>query len=281
MKALSYDYVLFIDEAGDDGLTKVRPLDPEGSSEWLVISGLLVRAEDEPSCRTWLDRLRSDIGAVQAGTLHFRKLSPSKQLRAAEILAGLPVRAFVVCSNKKNMRGHRNDRAAAAGGKQYFYNWIVRILMERVTEFCVSSSLKKRGRIGKIKVIFSARGGHSYGQTKAYWELLRVKGRPLLAYRQMRFEALSFNLVDYVPHYMEAGLQLADILASAFYQAVETSSPRWSAASAKALKPVMAASAGEVRDTGVVLQPHRIDQIGLSYDQQDIFCHYGYEFRVR
>ena len=57
MEELPYDYVLFIDEAGDDGLTRVKPIDPDGASEWLVISGVLVRAEDEGQTRErWLRR---------------------------------------------------------------------------------------------------------------------------------------------------------------------------------------------------------------------------------
>src|SRR5215211_7450836 len=30
-------YIAYIDEAGDPGLTRVRPQDPNGSSEWLVL----------------------------------------------------------------------------------------------------------------------------------------------------------------------------------------------------------------------------------------------------
>jgi hypothetical protein len=275
----NYDYVLYIDEAGDDGLTRVRPIDENGSSEWLVISGLLVRAEDETHCREWLDELREDIDALQSMTLHFRRLSPTKQQRAAHMLGDLPVRAFTVCSNKKNMRGHKNERAATIGGKQWFYNWVVRIMMERATNFVAVNSVNKLGRISKMKVVFSARGGHSYSQTKAYWEWERAKGKPYLSRHRIDFRVLSFNLVDYVPHYMHAGLQLADIVASAFYASVETSSSRWSTTSAEALRPIMATTGREISDTGLVLQPHTINDIGLSEDQRKIFKFYGYKFR--
>lgn len=278
MSSDPYDYVLFIDEAGDDGLARVKPIDPDGSSEWLVVAGLLVRADNEGTCREWLETIRADIRAHQSGTLHFRKLSPAKQHRAAMMLSEHPIRAFIVCSNKKNMRRHQNQRAEAVGGKQWFYNWVVRILMERVTGYCLSNSVRKLGRPGKIKVLFSARGGHSYGQTKAYWEWLRAGGMPYLAKHQIRFECLSFGLVDYVPHYMHAGLQLADIAASAFYQSVETSSPRWSTQPARSLAKIMATSKGLVADTGLVLQPHRINTIGLSAEQKMIFQHYGFDF---
>lgn len=41
----NHDYVLFIDEAGDDGLKRMKPIDANDSSEWLVIAGL---AENAP-----------------------------------------------------------------------------------------------------------------------------------------------------------------------------------------------------------------------------------------
>ena len=151
--------------------------------------------------------------------------------------------------------------------------------LERVTNYCLKNSIRKLGRPGKVKVLFSVRGGHSYGQTKAYWEWLRASGRPFLDKHQIKFEVLSFGLVDYEPHYMHAGLQLADIVASAFYQAVETNSAKWSTEPAKALGKAMASSDGTITDTGLVIQPHRIDDIGLSMDQKQIFIHYGYQFR--
>jgi len=33
-------FVVFIDEAGDPGLSPRRPIDPSGSSEWLTIGGV-------------------------------------------------------------------------------------------------------------------------------------------------------------------------------------------------------------------------------------------------
>ncbi|WP_193668099.1 DUF3800 domain-containing protein [Paracoccus kondratievae] len=277
MSSIEYDYVLFIDEAGDDGLKRVKPIDKDGSSEWLVLSGLLVRAEDEGRCRQWLDNIRTDIDALQSSVLHFSKLSPSKRRRAAVMLSELPVRCFSVCSNKKNMRGYNNPRAAKAGSRQWFYNWILRVLMERATSFCLENSMRKFGRPSKMKVLFSSRGGHSYGQTKAYWEKLRIGGRPKLDKRQIRFEVLSYQLVDYVPHYYHAGLQLADICASAFYQAVDTSSTRWTIDNAKALTPIVAKSNGAFADTGIVLLPAEIDA-DLTSEQKLIFRHFGYTF---
>ena len=40
-------YIVYIDEAGDPGLAKVRPLDPNGASEWLTLGAVVIRARVE------------------------------------------------------------------------------------------------------------------------------------------------------------------------------------------------------------------------------------------
>ena len=40
-----YGYIAFIDEAGDPGLNRVRPIDENGASEWLVLSAVVMRAK--------------------------------------------------------------------------------------------------------------------------------------------------------------------------------------------------------------------------------------------
>lgn len=276
----SYEYVLYVDEAGDDGLKKVRPIDPDGSSEWLCIGALLVRVNNEKSVVDWVKDIRRDIAAIQGPVLHFRDLSPTKRLRACAMVADLPARGFVVCSNKKNMRGYNNERAAERGGKQWYYNFCVRLLMERVTELCHDDSVDKYGAPRTVKVVFSKRGGHSYGQTKAYWELLKNQaagGTTFLNKREIKHQVLRFGLVDYVPHYQDAGLQLADVIASAFFQGVETSGMKWDPAPAQALTKVMFKKRSIVADHGVVLMPS-VAKARLSVEQQQLFLHYGYRF---
>lgn len=276
-----YEYVLYIDEAGDDGLKRVRPLDDTGASEWLVISGVLVRQNNEVSVVDWVRDIRADINARQGPALHFRNLSPTKKKRACELIIEKPVVCFAVCSNKKNMRGHSNERAARMGGKQWFYNFCVRFLMERVTDLCLRDSRKKYGEHRNIKVIFSQRGGHSYGQTKAYWEHLKAQSVAKTTFLDrwvIRHEVLRFGLVDYVPHTSNAGLQLADAVASAFYQACDTLDVKNDPEPAKLLKDKMARSGGSAADYGVVLQPTPPSKANLTPEQQKIFTFYGYDF---
>ena len=134
-----------------------------------------------------------------------------------------PVRIFTVASNKKNMRRHQNERAGKIPSKQWFYNWLVRILMERLTDWCLRYSQKHKLPRRHVKLMFSQSGGHSYSQTAAYHELLKVQGQSGTYLKKWvpRSEVMSMHLVEAHPHYAFAGLQLADIAASSFYQAVD------------------------------------------------------------
>lgn len=275
-----YGYVLFIDEAGDDGLTRVQPIDESGGSEWLVIAGTLVRAIHEDDTVEWVREIREQIGATQGPALHYRRLPYFKKVAACLIAGEKPCRSFVVLSNKKNMRGYDNARAARRGGRQWFYNYCVRLLLERATDFCTNHSIAN-GNNPVVKVVFSRRGGHSYPQTKAYLELLKAQASANSTYlkkRQIRHEALRFNLIEYVPHYQVAGLQLADILASAFYQAVNPAAGSWSTDPAWAFRRVIARENGEASDYGIVLQPTPPARAALTADQKKVFQQYGYEF---
>jgi len=109
-------YIAYIDEAGDPGLTRVRPIDPNGASEWLALGAIVVRAESEPEIVQWVRDIRHEIKAHQGPDLHYRKLSSERKVKVCERVASLKLRSFALLSNKKNMRGYRNKVAEAYPG---------------------------------------------------------------------------------------------------------------------------------------------------------------------
>lgn len=280
---MEYEYIAYIDEAGDPGLNKVRPIDEKGATEWMNISCVLVRKPNFGKEAVWLNDTLKDIGVHQRTDLHFRDLSPTRKRRVCGILASLPVRCFVVSSNKKNMRQYNNSRAAKAGSKQWFYNWIARILIERVTHYVEGHSIKNYGEPKKIKFVFSQRGGHSYNQTESYHSLLAAQSISDTAFLRKwvpKWSVMGPKLVEAVPHKERAGLQFSDVVASAFYTAVDNlDTGPCDGTYAKLLEPRMAFR-GNYRhsDYGVVLQPTPDWSAKISEDQRDIFRHYGYGF---
>lgn len=275
-------FLIYIDEAGDPGLAKVKPIDPNGASEWLVMSAVVIRIDRERDLVDWVKNIRSAVGSRQGSTLHYRNLSLSKKCTACSELAKLPLRGFVVLSNKKNMRQHKNTNAENKyPTKQWFYNYCTRLLLERVSEFCEAMSIKEHGIPHKAKIIFSKRGGHSYRHVQTYLELLKIKhdqGQTYLPKREIKWTVIDHELIEDIPHYANAGVQLADLVASAFYQAADTSGSKWTIEPATYLLPRMASRNGIYADYGVSLQPAPPWRAGLNTDQRLIFKHFGFVF---
>ncbi|HEX4183950.1 MAG TPA: hypothetical protein VHY34_11900, partial [Caulobacteraceae bacterium] len=173
---LAYHYVAYIDESGDPGIRTVRPIDPTGSSEWLMVAAVVIGADREAEVSGWTADMLAAMNSRQMQDLHFAKLSPRQKLAACRHIASLPVRCFVVASNKQNMRGHRNPFAEKIPSDNWFYCWMTRLLLERVTHWVSRRSLVDHGETKRVKLIFSERGGLSYAQMGAYFQWLRFKG---------------------------------------------------------------------------------------------------------
>lgn len=276
----SYKYVAYIDEAGDPNLRSIRPIDPNGSSEWLVLGAVIIRAENEENSFNWLNDIRKDLGVDRNGALHFRNLSESRRERVCELISGLPLRGFAVCSNKKNMRQYKNERAAKIDSQEWFYNWMIRLILERVTSYCEEQRIKDRIDACKIKIVFSRRGGHRYSQTKAYALYLsnQEKANSLfLTKRSIKTDLLDVSLIEHQPHWSLAGLQFADVVASAFYCAANTIGPgKWNTEPAKKLRRIMATEIRIYASFGVSLHPTPAWKGKLTEDQRQIFQYYGY-----
>ena len=278
---IDYEYVVYIDEAGDPGLRKVFPIDPDGATEWLVIGAVLTRKRYEAEVVDWVREIRENIGIKQRLDLHFRTLSPTRKLSVCRQLRLRPIRAFAVLSNKKNMRRYDNPRAAKRSSKQWFYNYCVRLLLERVTDACYRSSMEHRGCPEYLKIVFSQRGGHSYSQTQAYYEILGNQSRSNSTYlqkRQIKWQVMRRALFEHHPHNQVAGLQLADTVSSAFFQACDVLGPttEWDVRYAQALRKIMATENGVIADYGVCLQPMPPWKAKLTDDQRKIFRFYGF-----
>jgi hypothetical protein len=274
-------YLAFIDEAGDPGLKAVRPVDPVGATEWLCLSAVIVRAKFEEDLAKWVRSILAKSGVGNSSDLHYRDLSDVRKRIVVSEIAKLPIRGFLLASNK-NMRGYRNLRAEGVPSKQWFYNFCLRLLLERVTDFCYRHAISERAKQRYVKIVYSERKAHSYAQTAAYQELLKVQskgGALVLSKRRIMWEVMDWRLAEPVSHKSSSGAQLADVLASAFYQAMDTLPPtKWNNEYAKLLMPIMAKENGSHIGYGVALQPTPPSKAKLNDKQKEIFEFYGYKF---
>lgn len=275
-------FIAYIDEAGDPGISKVAPIDHNGASEWFTVSCAVVRASNEPTLVPLVQDIKASIFSVQSPDLHFRNLVEHKKKPVCDAIADAQLRLFVVASNKKNMRGYRNPQAEAVSlhKHNWFYNYCIRILLERVSEWCAYMSIKEVGEPRHVKLVFSRRGGHSYRHVETYIQLLGKQAASDRLYQTAKapdFRVIDHRLIEVIDHNKSAGCQVADVVASAFYQAANAGTKRWNTEYAEALRPRVAFKGASCAGFGVTLLPWKSWTLRLTDAQKKIFRYYGYD----
>lgn len=268
-----YEYVLFIDEAGDTGL---RVDGAEGTSEWFCLAGILMAKRYEPDTTAWVQDIRREVGSYQGPELHFKALAEWNKVKACQMLSALPLRAFALLSHKQNMRGYSNARAAKIPSQNYFYNWCLRVLLERASHLVGLSSKKRFAGPRLMKVVMARTGALQYSQTCAYIEYLRgqaLNKATYLSAREINPKVLHMRLIKPIMARYAPGAQLADIVASAFYNAVnDRAEPPLYLPPAMALERVMAKQDELVSGYGLCLMPWNGE---IPEKHRPIFEHYG------
>ena len=283
--ATTPNLIAYIDEAGDDGLDEVRPIDPRGSSEWLIMGATVIDATREHEAAQWVESIIGSLTRYNLSFLHFKHCNKENGRHVCEIMADLPIRCFVVASNKKNMRRYFNPFAASIPSKNWFYCWLTRLLLERVTYFALHKSIEMYGESRPLRIELSERGRFSYPQLMSYYEWLRIKsaaGKNKLPLGDISWGVMRRDLFQVHPNELRPGLQLADAVASSFYRACDIHSiAERDPECAKNLRPRMArdgdTQAGKLHGFGVKLMP-KWREARLTRQQQEVFRFYGYPY---
>ena len=219
------DYVAYVDEAGDPGLKRLRPKHPKGSSEWFVLSGVVISKVHEMPLRNWVAGMIEATGRTQRKDLHFRALHEGHKALVCRMLAARQVRCFVIASYKKSLQNWpHNPVLPLMRNQDWLYSFLSRYLLERVTHFVADHSRRKFGSVKRVKVVFSERGGLNVGQICAYLDKLKHQtrgGKVILNRGNLEWEAFHMALMHRANHRVSAGLQLADIVASSFFTACD------------------------------------------------------------
>jgi hypothetical protein len=280
-----YEYLAYFDEAGETGLRNVLGATSTGSSEWFMLSVVLIRKSEIANVDEWITEMLSFGRAKQLRDIHFAKLPDAHKRHVSGVLAHKQNRAmcFVICSNKKNMLRYNNARVATMGVNDWFYCWLTRLALERVSNFVWRRSMQEHNSPRRMRLIFSERSGLRIGQIGAYYQWIKqqsLNDNLWIPWGDLEWETLHPLLIDKDFHRNLAGLKLADIVASAFYAAADNKQsgpcqPEY----AMQLKPVMARyknnASGRYAGYGVKLLP-TWNAARLSDDQKVIFEHYNY-----
>jgi hypothetical protein len=271
-------YIAFIDEAGDPGIKRFASGDPR--YEWFTIAAAIVRPEQEPDLVDWIREATAGQKGRQAPILHYRNLTQGARQQVCDVIGTKPIRGFVLASHKSNMRRHLNPRLSTEERASRFYNWCTRILLERVTEWCALHSTADYGERRPVHLIFSQRGGHNYAMlrwylfTKLQWQ---EEAGELFLGRPVSRGMLRADLCDVLPTEQRAGLQLGDILASAFWQAANSGMANHALDPALALRRILArpGPGRSKANFGLTLLPMP-EQAMIPEPDRPVFRRFGY-----
>lgn len=271
---------VYIDEGGDPGVKDGLKF-TDTRYEWFTLGAYVIRTENEPFAVETVGRVLSLIKGGQRPDLHYAQLPSGVRKPACEYIATRPARAFCLLSHKTNLREYQNPILGQMKAGEY-YNWCTRLLLERVMFWYAIVIAKNEVSRLPLKIVFSERGGHDYDHMFSYFERLKDQARSSGFKKSPKLfdpNMLERSLWSIESHSRFAGLQLADAIASAFYQAANRKSPNWSLGPAMALSPIIAEDAkGSARDVGVTVWPLS-HQGKLPEDSRQIFARYGYRFR--
>lgn len=144
--------------------------------------------------------------------LHFANLNHGQRLASVKSLSTRPVRLLNVITNKAVL----SSDAYKERNKLYFH--LTRFLIERISWACRDMRPIVPEGDGRVKIVFSRRGGLSYDNFREYMELLKENSN---ADVRIHWPVIDIAGIKATDHSRSASLQLVDIAASSFAAAFE------------------------------------------------------------
>ncbi len=215
---MTKEYVAYIDEAGDEGFGKLRDPENSGQSRWLLLGAAIFSAENDRKAPGWRNEIMQLFPKKKSRDLHFRFLNHDQRVVACDVLGQKPIGACVIASNKETLLD--SPKKEVFKQKGYLYNYLVRFLLERVTD-AVALKGKQSGESVNLKVVFSRRGGTDYKSMHEYLCLMRDRKEVQAPVRSVNWDVLDLDNIRVENHSVRAGLQIADVITSATYNALD------------------------------------------------------------
>lgn len=212
-------FVAYIDESGDEGFKF-----GQGSSNWFVLSAVILRREEELAEVKLVDAVRSLINQNRQPEhripdkkpLHFRDLSHEQRKLLAQHIAAAKVKTISVMVYKPLLTSPEIFQQSFA-----LYHHAVHLLIERVSWYCRTARRKSDKGDGSVLLTFSNRSTMDYDDLKAKIADLETQGAALDYHAAPRI--IRSDQIDTYSAGRRMGLQLADAVASGYFFAVEKS----------------------------------------------------------
>lgn len=208
-----HSYIAYIDESGDDGLGNYR--EPEvkgGASSWIVLTACVMRFSRRLEAVSIRDEIKEKTGKRTNGRgVHFAELNHGQKRAACSVLNGKPVRFISIICHKPSLDADNFQ------DKNQLYFYLGRFLLERISWICRDHRSNVPEGNGRVKIIFSRRGGMSYSDFRGYMKHLKNSGEC----SSVHWPIIDIDAIEAKDHSTDAGLQLADCGASATASAFE------------------------------------------------------------
>ena len=222
---MPYGFEIFIDEFGDEGF-RFRQLPAQGSSEWLILSAVMVPLEAVPQVIETMREVRNLFSRAPTYAPHFVDLNHGQRVawisRIVQIFRNLRIASVLI--HKPTLQ-----KRALFSQKDRLYFYATRYLIERISWFCRDYHKFSPQGDGTAKIIFSQRKGMKYEYLRSYLAILNLAspspGDEWIAYLRaginIHWPSIKIDQVEAAPHSSQAGLQMADAVASGLRSALE------------------------------------------------------------
>jgi hypothetical protein len=212
-------FVAYIDEAGDEGLGKLKSDSPTGQSKWLLIGGIIVREDNDRELPRWRDEILAKFPERKTPLLHFRNLNHAQKVAVCDYFSTKQFGICCVCSNKITLVD-KPKWYQLFKQKGHLYNYLTRYLLERITA-SLRTVADQSGQKVELRVIFSRRPNTDYQSMREYLLLMRDGRERIRPVRSIDWSVFSPENIKVENHKLWAGLQLADIATSATASGLE------------------------------------------------------------
>lgn len=214
--ASSATFVAYIDESGDEGFKFGA-----GSSDWFVLSAVVVRTADDLTQVKLIDDVRNRLNQDRKPEfrtpprkpIHFRDLKHEQRKFYAARLGRADVKTLTILVHKPDLVPPEDFRAET---RLYFY--AVRLLVERISWCCRDHRRKDDTGDGSVNLVFSNRATMDYKALNDY--LCRLDENRVPLDYQATPGIIRPGQLETHTHGRRMGLQLADAVASSYYYAV-------------------------------------------------------------
>jgi hypothetical protein len=266
---MASSFIAYIDESGDDGLSGTYRLPGQhgGSSNWLTISTSIWRHSRDIEAVRWRDEIRKRLPEQKhKNPLHCSKLTHQQRLMACQVLSEKSMRSICVMANKALIRTNVFTRQ----NQLYFY--LSRYLIERISWFCRDMRGWVPDGDGRVKIVFSRRGGLSYEGFKDYLTRLKNADQENI---EIDWNVIDIDGIEARDHRAKAGLQIADLVATCMTAGLEPDMyGNCERRYAETLRPLIYRRGDNYLSYGVKLVP-RNGHMALSEQQRAFIALFG------